>query len=99
MEMIGDRVMVDLRDGPFLRPDAGRAIAEMVDGERNVGGGRLADRLAVVDGLRHGETGQIVLPPLGDAVEDIDRNSGVLGTGGAVRGDLGGRGNMSRRTQ
>ncbi len=43
MEMIGDRVVIDLGDRAFLGADAAGEIAEVVDGERQVGGGRLAD--------------------------------------------------------
>ena len=38
VEVIGDGVVVDLAERAFLRADAGGEIAEMVDGERNVGG-------------------------------------------------------------
>src|SRR4030067_340049 len=41
MIMIGDGVVIDLRQRAFLGADAGREIAEMVDGQRNVGEGRL----------------------------------------------------------
>ena len=54
MEMVGDRVVVDFADRSFLRTDATREIAEVVDSERQVDGGRLANGLAVVDRLRPG---------------------------------------------
>jgi hypothetical protein len=68
--MIGDRIVVDFCDRAFLGPDAGGEIAEMVDGKRHVGCGRLADRLAVVPGLRQGQRVEIGLHAVGDLVED-----------------------------
>ena len=52
MKVIGDGVVVDLADRAFLGADAGGEIAEMIDRQRHVGGHGLADRLAVVPGLR-----------------------------------------------
>ena len=61
MEMIGDGVVVDFRDAAFLGAQAAGEIAEMVGHERNVGIGRLADRLAVVERLDQREGGKIGL--------------------------------------
>ena len=51
VEVVGDGVVVDLADRAFLGADAAGEVAEVVDGERQVGGRRLADRLAVVERL------------------------------------------------
>ena len=55
VEMIGDRVVVDLATAAFLGADAAGEVAEMVDRQRQVGRVRLADRLAVVDRLDRGQ--------------------------------------------
>ena len=92
MEMIGDRIVVDLADGAFLSADAGREIAEMVDGQGNIGGHGFADRLAVVPGLGLGKHLQLVLHPLGDLHQDV----GALGDRGAAPFVLGGMGGVER---
>ena len=73
------------RQRAFLRADAGGEIAEMVDRQRDVGEGRLADRLAVVDGLDRGEHLEVLLHAVGDLVEDL----GALGGRGVAPGVLG----------
>jgi hypothetical protein len=98
VKMIGDGVVIDLRQRTFLRPEARREIAEMVGSERNVGGARLADRLAVVDGLDRGQQLQILVDPVGDLIEDCGALGGRRGGPfvlGRVRGierklDIGG---------
>ena len=82
MEMIGDGVVIDLADRAFLGADRAGEIAEMVDGERDVGGHRLADRLAVVPCLGERNLLQIRLNPVGDLVEDLR----PFGDGGAPPG-------------
>ena len=57
----------------------------MIDGERDVGEGGLADRLAVVDGLDRGEHLEVLLHAVGDLVEDL----GALGGRGVAPGVLG----------
>ncbi len=74
-EMIGDGVGIDRRDAAFLRPDAAGEVAEMVDCKRHVGSAGLADRLAIVDRLGKRQQLQIILEPVGDAIE----NPGALG--------------------
>ncbi len=74
--VIGDRVVIDLRERAFLGADAGREIAEMIDCQRNVGEGRLADRLAVVDGLDRREHLEVLLHAVGDLVENGGARSG-----------------------
>ncbi len=70
--------MVDFGDRAFLSANATREIAEVVDGERQVGGHGFADRLAVIDQLDKGEDLEVLLHPVGDLVEDI----GALGRRG-----------------
>ncbi len=77
--------MVDLGDRAFLRAQTAREIAEMVDRQRQVGGGRLADRLAVVDRLDQREEVQLLLHPIGDLQQD----AAALGGRGAAPGVLG----------
>ena len=69
--MIGDGVVIDLADRAFLSADRAGEIAEMVDGERDVGGHRLADRLAVVPSLGERNLLQIRLHAVGDLVEHL----------------------------
>ena len=64
MEMIGDGVMVDFADGAFLGAQRAGEIAEMVDRQRQIGIGGLADRLAVVERLDQSEVGEVA-PPCG----------------------------------
>ena len=85
VEVIGDGVVVDLGDAAFLGADRAGEIAEMVDGERHVGGRRLADRLAVVPGLGERQQVEILLHAVGDPVED----QRALGGAGAAPGVLG----------
>ena len=89
VEMIGDGGLVDFREAAFLGAGAGGEIAEMVDGERNVRKRGLADRLAVIDRLDIGEQVEILLHPVGDAVEDQRAGGhGLLapGLGGGMGG-------------
>ncbi|MDT4864988.1 hypothetical protein FQZ97_997660 [compost metagenome] len=61
----------------------------MVDGQRNVGVERLADRLAVVHGFRIGEQLEVLLQPVGN----LQQHVGALGRRGAsplARGCMGG---------
>ena len=92
VEVIGDRVVVDLGDAAFLGADRAGEVAEMVDGERQVGGRRLADRLAVVPGLGEREQLEVLLHAVGDPVED----QRALGGAGAAPGVLGGVGGVER---
>ncbi len=55
MVVVGDSVVVDLGDAAFLSAHHAGEIAPMVDGERQVGMGGFADRLAVVESLDEGE--------------------------------------------
>ncbi len=91
--MIGDGVVIDLRERAFLGAHASGEIAEMIDGKRNVGKGRLADRLAVVDGLDRGEHLEVLLHAVGDLVEDF----GAFGGRGVAPGLLGLMGGVERK--
>ena len=89
VEVVRDGVLVDLGDRPLLRTDRAREVAEVVDRERDVGGERLADGLAVLPRLGDGDPLEVLLHAVGDLVEDV----GALGRaraaprpGGAVRG-------------
>ena len=89
MEMVGVGGVVDLADRPFLGADAAGEVAEVVDGERQVGGRRLADRLAVVERLDHRQHRQPLLHAVGDLVENARALGGrCLGPGvlGGMRG-------------
>ena len=79
VEVIGDGVVIDLRDAAFLCADGAREVAEVIDRERQVGGHRLADRLAVVPGFGGREQFEVLLHAIGDAVED----DGAFGCAGA----------------
>ncbi|MCY1200129.1 hypothetical protein D9M72_115550 [compost metagenome] len=92
MEMVGNGVGVDLGDAAFLRTDAAGKVAEVVDRQRQVGGGGFAHRLAVVDALGHGQQLQVGLDAVGDAAQDI----GALGGGGVGPRGLGGVGGVQR---
>jgi hypothetical protein len=48
VEVVGDRVRVELADAAFFRPDHRGEVAEVIGSERDVRGGRLADGLAVL---------------------------------------------------
>ena len=86
MEMIGDGVVVDLADAAFLGAQHAGEIAEVIDRERQVGGLGLADRLAVVDGLDHGQHVELLL----DAVGDAQQRQRALRRRGVAPGVLGG---------
>ncbi len=92
MKMIGDRVVVDFRNAAFLRADGAGEIAEVVDGERNVGGGRLADRLAIVPGLGRSEKVEVLLHDIRDPVQDAR----AIRYAGLAPGVLGGMGGVER---
>ncbi len=89
VEVVGDGRLVDLGERAFLRADAAGEVAEVIDGERQVGGHRLADRLAVVDRLDGGELGEVRLHAVGDLEQDGGaggRRRLAPGVGGGVRG-------------
>ena len=71
VEVVGDGVVVDLGDAALLGADGAGEVAEVVDGQREVGGQGLADRLAVVPGLGDREHLEVLLDPVGDLVQDV----------------------------
>ncbi len=71
MEMIGDRIVVEFPDRAFLGANTAGEIAEMVDGQRNVGGGGFAQRLAVIPGFGLGDPCQVLLDTVGDLQKDV----------------------------
>ena len=68
--VIGDGGGIDFGDAAFLGADGSGEVAEMVDGERDVGRHGFADRLAVVPGFDGGKELKILLHALGDLFED-----------------------------
>ena len=88
VEMVGDGVVVDLRQRAFLGADAAGEVAEVVDGQRHVRRHGLAHRLAVVPGFGHRQHFQILFHPVGDAVETVGplrRRGAAPGIGRSVR--------------
>jgi ParB family chromosome partitioning protein len=102
--VIGDGFGIDLRDAALLRPHHAGEIAPVVDDQRHVRIGGLADRLAVVERLDQRQQVQIGFQLVGDLVEDAralsDRGlaPGVLRLVGGVEGefDVGGAGARNR---
>ena len=100
MIVIGDGVVVDLGDAAFLGAHDAGEIAPVIDDERHVGMGRLADRLAVVERLDQRQQVEIGFQLVGDLVEDArafgDRGlaPGILGLVGGIERefDVGRRG-------
>ena len=70
MIVIGDGVVVDFGDAAFLGAHDAGEIAPVVDHQRHVGMRRLADRLAVVEGLDQREQVEIGFELVGDLVQD-----------------------------
>jgi hypothetical protein len=89
VEMVGDRGFVDFGQRAFLGADAAGEIAEVVDGERDVGGQGFTDRLAVVPRFGDGQRFEVGFEAVGDA----EQHRGALGDGctrPAVAGPVGG---------
>src|SRR6185369_8598942 len=70
VEVVGHRVLVQLAQRTFLRANNSGEVAEVVHRQRDIGIQRLADRFAVVPGLRDGDRLEVLLDPVGDLVED-----------------------------
>lgn len=88
LDVVRHRVLVDVRQGAFLRAHTARKVAEVIDGERDVGVQRLADRLAVVHGFGVGQQFQVLLNAVGDFQQDVAACGGV-GLAPGVRGGVG----------
>jgi hypothetical protein len=94
VQVVGHRVLVELGHGALLRADAGGEVTEVIDGERQVGRQALADRLAVVPRLGHGQPLERALHAIGDRVQEGRALGGrrlaprVLGRVRRVEGEL-----------
>lgn len=86
MEVVRDRVVVDLAERALLRAQRTGEVAEVVDGQRNVGRQGLAHRLAVVPALGDRELLQMGLHPVGDPVEEPRAVARRRGSPGGRRG-------------
>jgi hypothetical protein len=71
-------VVVQLGKPALLRPDGGGEVAEVVRGQRDVGGQRLAHSLAVVPGFGDRKHLQVLVDPVRNPVQ----YGGTLGDGG-----------------
>ncbi len=72
-----------------MRTDTAGEIAEMVDGERNIGGQCFAYRLAIIPGFGFGNGLQVFFNTVGDTVQDqrpLCRAGHAPGILGGVRG-------------
>ena len=70
LDVVGDRVLVDLRDPPLLGADRPGEVAEVIGRERDVGRERLAHRLAVLPALGDREHLPVLVDRVGDEVQD-----------------------------
>jgi hypothetical protein len=87
--MVGDGVVVDLRQRAFLGADAAGEVAEVIDRQRQIRRQRFPHRLAVIPGFGHRQHFQILFHPVGDPVEPagpLRRRGAAPGVGGGVRG-------------
>jgi hypothetical protein len=75
--VIRHRVLVDVGEGAFLRAHATGEVAEVVDGQRNVGVQRFADGLAVVDGFGVGQQFQVGFDAVGNFQQGVAARGGV----------------------
>ena len=84
LEVVGDRVLVELGDRSLLAADDRGEVAEVVGRERDVGGERLAHRLAVLPALGDGQQLEVLL----DRVRDLVQDARALGRRGLAPGVL-----------
>ncbi len=66
VNVVGHGVLVDLADAAFLGAYTARKVAEVIDGQRNVGVQGFADGLAVVHGFGVGQAFQIGFQTIGN---------------------------------
>jgi hypothetical protein len=90
--MIGNRGCINFGDAAFLRADDAGEVAEVVDGQRQVGSHGFADGLAVVPGFDGREQFEIVLHALGNLLQHL----AALGNGGFAPGGFCGVGGVER---
>ena len=86
--MISDCVFIDIAQRTFLRANAAREVAEVVDRQWDIGVKRFADCLAVVDGFGVCQQFQVGLDAVSDFQQDVGAVSGRCfspGVGGSVR--------------
>ena len=76
MVVIRNRCRVNFRDATLLRTNGSGEIAEVVDGERNIGCKCFADRLAVVPGFDGRQHLEIFFHALRDQVQHIAARRG-----------------------
>ena len=84
--MVGHGVFVNVAQGAFLRTHTTGEVAEVVDGQWNVGGHSFADGFAVVDGFGVGQQFQVGFQSVGNSEQHV----GAVGGGGFTPG-VGGR--------
>ena len=74
LEVIGNRVLVDVSQAAFFRLNAGGEVAEVSDNQGNVGIARLANGLAVVECLRKRQGFEILL----QHVRNLQKSVGAI---------------------
>src|ERR1700743_3663209 len=70
VEVVGHRVLVDLRQRALLGADRRGEVPEVIGSQRNIGGQRLAHRFAVVPHFGHRQRLLVFLNAVGDLVQD-----------------------------
>jgi hypothetical protein len=89
VEVVGDGLFVDHRERSLLRSQGAREVPKVVDGQGEVGGERLANRLTVLPALRDGQHLEVGLDPVRDLEQDVrtfGRTGGPPGDTRRVRG-------------
>ena len=71
VEVIGDGVVIELRQRAFLGAQNAGEVAEVVDGQGDIGSQGLPHRLAVVPGLDDGDRLEVLLHAVGDLEQDV----------------------------
>ena len=77
MEVVSGSILVDLGDTTFLGAQAAGEVAEVIDGERDVGVQGFTDRLAVVDGFGIGQQFEVLFEAVGDLQQDVGTGCGI----------------------
>ena len=92
MDVISHGPFIDLGSAAFLGADAAGEVAEVIDGQRNVGVEGFADRFAVVPGFGNGQQFKVLL----DAVGNLQQHVGAVLHGSAAPGVGSGMGSVER---
>lgn len=87
-EVVRNQLCGEFLDGALLCADRGDEVAEMVDGQGNVGTQRLPHGFAVLPGFQDGDLLEVSLEAVGDCVE-YDGAVGGAGGGPGREGSLG----------